>query len=127
MIIHTAKDKKTHCIDGLGVWPKLITPDYFQNRHGGKKEVRQQQGVQDAPVPSLCRGSLDTLRLDASLFVEAQLEPDCFARGEPCPVAGYGRDVKKQVARPGVRRNEAEALFLIEPDDGARALHGRTT
>ena len=36
MIIHTAKDKKVHCIDGLGVWPKAITPDYFQQRFGGK-------------------------------------------------------------------------------------------
>ena len=26
-IIYTAKDKKVHCIDGLGVWPKAITPD----------------------------------------------------------------------------------------------------
>jgi gamma-glutamyltranspeptidase / glutathione hydrolase len=35
MIIHTAKDKRVHCIDGLGVWPKRITPDYFQKNHGG--------------------------------------------------------------------------------------------
>ncbi len=48
MIIHTAKDKKTHCIDGLGVWPKLITPDYFQKRHGGKIPP----GVERCVVPA---------------------------------------------------------------------------
>ena len=47
-IIHTAKDKKTHCIDGLGVWPKLITPDYFQKRHGGKIPP----GVERCVVPA---------------------------------------------------------------------------
>src|SRR5689334_11986622 len=35
-IIYTAKNRKVHCIDGLGVWPKAITPDYFQKKHGGK-------------------------------------------------------------------------------------------
>ncbi|HXF67818.1 MAG TPA: gamma-glutamyltransferase family protein [Burkholderiales bacterium] len=34
-IIYTAKDRKVHCIDGLGVWPKAVTPDYFMKRHGG--------------------------------------------------------------------------------------------
>ena len=48
MIIHTAKDKKVHCIDGLGVWPKLITPDYFQQRHGGKIPP----GVERCVVPA---------------------------------------------------------------------------
>src|SRR5215207_3663054 len=35
-IIYTAKDRKVSCLDGLGVWPKAITPDYFMKRHGGK-------------------------------------------------------------------------------------------
>ena len=48
MIIHTAKDKKVHCIDGLGVWPKSITPDYFQKRHGGKIPP----GVERCVVPA---------------------------------------------------------------------------
>ena len=47
-IIHTAKVKKVHCIDGLGVWPKLITPDYFQQRHGGKIPP----GVERCVVPA---------------------------------------------------------------------------
>lgn len=28
-IIYLAKKRELHCIDGLGVWPKAITPDYF--------------------------------------------------------------------------------------------------
>jgi len=35
-IIYFAKKKEIHCIDGLGVWPKAITPDYFQKNHDGK-------------------------------------------------------------------------------------------
>ncbi len=36
LIVYLAKKKEIHCIDGLGVWPKSITPDYFQKFHGGK-------------------------------------------------------------------------------------------
>ena len=35
-IIFTAKNRKVHCIDGLGVWPRGVTPDYFLKKHGGK-------------------------------------------------------------------------------------------
>ena len=35
-IIYTAKNRKVHCIDGLGVWPRAVTPDYFTKKHGGK-------------------------------------------------------------------------------------------
>src|SRR5688572_12967095 len=35
-IIYTAKNRKVHCIDGLGVWPKAATPDYFIRKHDGK-------------------------------------------------------------------------------------------
>jgi len=35
-IIYTAKDRKVNCIDGLGVWPRAITPDYFMKKYGGK-------------------------------------------------------------------------------------------
>lgn len=35
-IIYTAKNSKVHCIDGLGVWPRAVTPDYFMKKHGGK-------------------------------------------------------------------------------------------
>ena len=47
-IIYTAKDKKVHCIDGLGVWPKAITPDYFQKKHAG----RIPPGVERCVVPA---------------------------------------------------------------------------
>ena len=47
-IIYTAKDRKVHCIDGLGVWPKAITPDYFEKKHGGKIPP----GVERCVVPA---------------------------------------------------------------------------
>ncbi len=36
LIVYLAKQRAIHCIDGLGVWPQAITPDYFQQHHGGK-------------------------------------------------------------------------------------------
>ena len=30
LIVYLAKEKEIHCIDGLGVWPQAITPDFFQ-------------------------------------------------------------------------------------------------
>ncbi len=36
LIVYLAKKKEIHCIDGLGVWPQAITPDFFQKFHGGK-------------------------------------------------------------------------------------------
>jgi gamma-glutamyltranspeptidase/glutathione hydrolase len=47
-IIYAAKSRKVHCIDGLGVWPKAITPDYFVKRHGG----RIPKGVERCVVPA---------------------------------------------------------------------------
>ena len=47
-IIYTAKNRKVHCIDGLGVWPKAITPDYFQKKHDGKIP----KGVERCVVPA---------------------------------------------------------------------------
>ena len=47
-IIYTARDRKVHCIDGLGVWPKAVTPDYFIKRHGGKIPA----GVERCVVPA---------------------------------------------------------------------------
>jgi len=47
-IIYTARDRKVHCIDGLGVWPKAVTPDYFVKRHGGKIP----SGVERCVVPA---------------------------------------------------------------------------
>jgi gamma-glutamyltranspeptidase / glutathione hydrolase len=47
-IIYTAKNRKVTCIDGLGVWPKAATPDYFETRHGGKIP----RGVERCVVPA---------------------------------------------------------------------------
>jgi gamma-glutamyltranspeptidase/glutathione hydrolase len=47
-IIYTARDRKVSCIDGLGVWPKAITPDYFMRKHGG----RIPYGVERCVVPA---------------------------------------------------------------------------
>lgn len=47
-IIFTAKERKVHCIDGLGVWPKAVTPDYFTKKHGGKIPP----GVERCVVPA---------------------------------------------------------------------------
>ncbi len=47
-IIYTAKNRKVHCIDGLGVWPKAVTPDYFVKKHGGKIPP----GVERCVVPA---------------------------------------------------------------------------
>src|SRR4029078_3365232 len=47
-IIKNAKPRKVHCIDGLGVWPRAITPDYFNQKHGGKIPP----GVERCVVPA---------------------------------------------------------------------------
>lgn len=47
-IIFTAKNRKVHCIDGLGVWPKAVTPDYFLKKHAGKIPP----GVERCVVPA---------------------------------------------------------------------------
>src|SRR6516165_9118894 len=36
IIIYSAKEDRLVTIAGLGPWPKAVTPDYFQKRHGGK-------------------------------------------------------------------------------------------
>jgi gamma-glutamyltranspeptidase / glutathione hydrolase len=57
-IIYTAKDRKVHCIDGLGVWPKAITPDYFLKKHDGKIPP----GVERCVVPAAPDAWLTALR-----------------------------------------------------------------
>ncbi len=36
IMIYGARKREVHCIDGLGVWPQAMTPDFFQKHHGGK-------------------------------------------------------------------------------------------
>ena len=47
-IIYTAKDRQITSIDGLGVWPRAITSDYFMKKHGGKIPP----GVERCVVPA---------------------------------------------------------------------------
>jgi gamma-glutamyltranspeptidase/glutathione hydrolase len=47
-IIYTANNRRVHCIDGLGVWPRAVTPDYFMKKHGGKIPP----GVERCVVPA---------------------------------------------------------------------------
>ncbi len=35
-LIWLAEKQEMVCIDGLGTWPKAVTPDFFQKFHGGK-------------------------------------------------------------------------------------------
>ena len=52
LIVYLAKKKEIHCIDGLGVWPKMITPDFFQKFHGGKIPANELRSVVPAAPDS---------------------------------------------------------------------------
>ena len=53
-IIYLAKKRELHCIDGLGVWPKAITPDYFVKHHGGKIPAGVLRSVVPAGIVTSC-------------------------------------------------------------------------
>ena len=36
LMVYEARTRAVNNIDGLGVWPRAIAPDYFQRQHGGK-------------------------------------------------------------------------------------------
>lgn len=36
IILYHAESRKVFTVSGLGPWPKLVTPDYFMKRHGGR-------------------------------------------------------------------------------------------
>ncbi|MBI3937444.1 MAG: gamma-glutamyltransferase family protein [Betaproteobacteria bacterium] len=76
-IIYTAKNRKVHCIDGLGVWPKAVTPDYFMQRHGGKIPV----GVERCVVPAAPDAWITALeRFGTMSFDEVASAATRFAR-----------------------------------------------
>jgi len=76
-IIYTAKSRRVHCIDGLGVWPKAITPDYFLRKHGGKIP----KGVERCVVPAAPDAWLTALEHFGTLsFGEVAASAIRFAR-----------------------------------------------
>jgi len=76
-IIYTARDRKVNCIDGLGVWPKAITADYFVKKHGGKIP----KGVERCVVPAAPDAWLTALeRFGTMSFGEVASSAIRFAR-----------------------------------------------
>ena len=76
-ILYTARDRKVHCIDGLGVWPRAVTPDYFVRRHGGKIPP----GVERCVVPAAPDAWITALaRFGTMSFGEVAAAATRFAR-----------------------------------------------
>jgi gamma-glutamyltranspeptidase/glutathione hydrolase len=77
MIIYVAKTREIHCIDGLGVWPQAMTPDYFQKNHGGKIPA----GVLRSVVPAAPDAWITALeRFGTMSFAEVASAAIRFAR-----------------------------------------------
>jgi gamma-glutamyltranspeptidase/glutathione hydrolase len=76
-IIYLAKKRALHCIDGLGVWPKAITPDYFLKHHGGKIPA----GVLRSVVPAAPDAWITALeRFGTMTFAQVAAAAIRFAR-----------------------------------------------
>ena len=76
-IIYLAKKRELHCIDGLGVWPKAITPDYFVKHHGGKIPA----GVLRSVVPAAPDAWITALeRFGTMTFAQVAAAAIRFAR-----------------------------------------------
>ena len=76
-IIYHAKTRAIHCIDGLGVWPQAITPDYFVKHHGGKIPA----GVLRSVVPAAPDAWITALaRFGTMTFGEVAATAIRFAR-----------------------------------------------
>ena len=77
MIIYHAKTRAIHCIDGLGVWPQAVTPDYFVKHHGGKIPA----GVLRSVVPAAPDAWITALeRFGTMTFGEVAAAAIRFAR-----------------------------------------------
>ena len=76
-IIYVAKTRQIHCIDGLGVWPRAVTPDFFQKHHGGKIPA----GVLRSVVPAAPDAWITALeRFGTMTFGEVATAAIRFAR-----------------------------------------------
>ena len=77
LVVYLAKKREVHCIDGLGVWPKAITPDYFQKHHGGKMPA----GLLRCVVPAAPDAWITALeRFGTMSFAEVAASAIHFAR-----------------------------------------------
>ena len=77
LIVYHAKTRAIHCIDGLGVWPQAITPDYFVKHHGGKIPA----GVLRSVVPAAPDAWITALaRFGTMTFGEVAAAAIRFAR-----------------------------------------------
>jgi gamma-glutamyltranspeptidase/glutathione hydrolase len=121
LIVYLAKQRRIHCIDGLGVWPQAVTPDYFQKHHGGKIPA----GVLRSVVPAAPDAWITALeRFGTMSFGEVAAAAIRFARdGFPMyPLmsefihdnrSSYARwPSSKQVFLPGGRAPEPGAVFV---------------
>ena len=125
-IIYTARDRKVHCIDGLGVWPKAVTAEYFRERHGGKIPP----GVERCVVPAAPDAWITALaKFGTMSFGEVASAATRFAReGFPMyPLMSQfikdNRDAyerwpaSRKVFLPRGRAPEAGEIF-VQPDLG---------
>jgi gamma-glutamyltranspeptidase/glutathione hydrolase len=77
LIVYDAKTRAIHCIDGLGVWPQAVTPDFFMRHHGGKIPA----GVLRSVVPAAPDAWLTALaRFGTMTFGEVAAAAIRFAR-----------------------------------------------
>ena len=130
-IIYTARDRKVHCIDGLGVWPKVVTPDYFMKRHGGKIP----RGVERCVVPAAPDAWITALANFGTMsFGEVAAAATRFARdGFPMYplMSGFIKDNRevyeswpssRKVFLPKGRPPETGEVF-VQPDLGRTLQH----
>ncbi len=121
LIVYLAKQRKIHCIDGLGVWPQAVTPDYFRKHHGGRIPA----GVLRSVVPAAPDAWITALdRFGTMSFGEVAAAAIRFARdGFPMyPLmsefikdnrSSYARwPSSRQVFLPGGRAPEPGAIFV---------------
>jgi gamma-glutamyltranspeptidase / glutathione hydrolase len=77
IILYHAESRKVITVSGLGPWPKLVTPDYFMQHHGGKIP----RGLLRTVVPAAPDAWIQTLqRWGTKSFAEVAEAAVRFAR-----------------------------------------------